>query len=189
MKEMTDNELILAYRDGQRSAYEDLVNRHLKSVYFYCVRMVGKEEANDMAQEVFIKVWKKQNKYNAEKNFKIWLFRIARNTCLDYLRKKQPIIFSQLKKEDDDQYPEEVLLDERESVEEKIFSKEQKELLGEALAKLPAPTQEVFELYYRGELNFKEIAETLNLSINTVKSRHRRGIMELKKILSNNAPN
>ncbi|MFA6105634.1 MAG: sigma-70 family RNA polymerase sigma factor [Patescibacteria group bacterium] len=182
MKELTDNQLITAYREGDGSAFENLVNRHLKSVYFYCVRLVGKDEANDMTQEVFIKVWKHLNKYDVEKNFKVWLFRIARNTCLDYLRKKQPMVFSDLKKEDE-MSVEENIPDQRKGVEEKLFAADQKSELDTALAKLSIPTQEVFELFYRDELTFNEIAETLKLSVNTIKSRHRRGIVELQKIL------
>ena len=183
MKEMTDNELVSSYRDGNKLAFETLVNRHLKAVYFYCVRLVGKEEANDMAQEVFIKVWKKLNRYDVEKNFRVWLFRIARNTCLDWLRKKRSILFSDLKKEEDVSV-EENIPEQRKGIEEELLAADQKNELDSALLKLSVPEQEVFELYYRDELNFQEIAEALKLSINTVKSRHRRGLQELRKMIS-----
>lgn len=184
MKEMTDNELVISYREGNKDAFEFLVNRHLKSVYFYCVRLVGKDEANDLAQEVFIKIWKKLKKYDVERSFKVWMFRIARNSCLDYLRKKRPLVFSELKREDDDGGSfEDKIVDKRSGLQERLFEDDKNAELDSALAELPLPTQEVFDLYYRENLKFQEIADTMKLSINTVKSRHRRGLLALREII------
>jgi RNA polymerase sigma-70 factor (ECF subfamily) len=182
MMDISDNELVKNYREGDKRSFEILVSRHLKSVYFYCLKMVGKDDANDTSQETFIKVWKNIKKFDTSKNFKVWMFRIARNTCLDQIRKKQPTVFSDLKKEDDEVMIEDLVEDNKLSAHEEVLIAERNKELAEVLGKLPLATQEVFILYYQEELNFQEISETLKLSINTVKSRHRRGLAELRKL-------
>lgn len=181
MQEYSDNELVKKYCEGNKESFEILVNRHLRSVYFYCLKMVGSEEANDITQETFVKVWKNINKFDLNKNFKVWMFRIARNSALDHLRKKQPTIFSELKNVDEDILPEETVADVREGQEELILKAEREQDIESALSTLSAGTREVFLLYYREELNFQEIADALGQSVNTVKSRHRRGLVELRK--------
>src|SRR3974390_42366 len=97
----TDEELIAGYVQGDEEAFTLLVQRHLKTVYSFVVRFVGDEqEAEDIVQETFLKAWKSARHYRAEASrFKTWILRIARNTAIDYLRKKKHIVFSAFENE------------------------------------------------------------------------------------------
>jgi RNA polymerase sigma-70 factor (ECF subfamily) len=189
MNERTDKELALSYLKGDSESFDLLVRRYLQPIYYFCRTMVPGDETNDMVQEVFIKVWKNFKKYDSSKNFKSWLFMIARNTCLDHLRKKQPIFFSEMIKEDDPSSFEESVPDERATVYDHLAKEGVKKEVDLALGKLPPATRVVFELYYREEMTFQEIAEILKLSVNTVKSRHLRGLKALRGYFEgSNAP-
>ena len=74
---------------------EKIISQYLKPVYRFVFGLVGEEAvAEDLTQDVFIKVWKKIKSYNSKYSFKTWLFAVARNTAIDYLRKKKEIAFS-----------------------------------------------------------------------------------------------
>lgn len=189
MENISDIELVEQYLAGKKQAFEILMHRHIEAVYFFSLKLVGAEEANDMAQETFVKVWKHIKKFDTKKNFKVWLFRIARNTCLDHLRKKQPLAFSKLKTDDESDLTfEDTLSYSGPSPYEIVVSKDLEQEMKAMLSTLPLRTQEVFELYYRDGLNFAEIAEVLQISVNTAKSRHFRGLSELRKLIDNDAP-
>jgi len=96
--ELSDSELVIAYKDdGQEVAMTTLVNRYVSIVYNLIVRLVGdRREAEDLTQETFMKMWKALSRFDTDKTFKTWIFVIARNTAIDYLRKKKPVLFSRL---------------------------------------------------------------------------------------------
>lgn len=181
--EITDNELIIRYRAGDSKAFELLIERHATRIHYFVQRLVGAAEAPDVAQEVWIKVWKYSNRFDVEKSFKTWLFRIARNTCFDYLRKKRPLVFSSLRANDEDESFEDTLLDNRPSAQEIVLTKEMETRLDATLAELPISMREVFVLYYKENLSLPEIAEVLETSVNTIKSRHHRGLQKLRTLI------
>jgi RNA polymerase sigma-70 factor (ECF subfamily) len=86
-----DEKLVEAYLKGDKRALEILIKRYLKAIYNFAYKYVGKEEAEDVTQEVFLKMWRNLKKFKKEKNFQSWLWTIARNTCFDFLRKKKKI--------------------------------------------------------------------------------------------------
>jgi len=97
MKNYSDEELINLSAKGNKNALETLVKRYLKIVYGASFRYArNSEDAEDIAQEVFIKVWKNLNRFKDGKKFRPWLCEIAKNTALDFLKKKSPISFSRL---------------------------------------------------------------------------------------------
>ena len=97
----SDKELIEQYISGDECAFGALVELHIKSAYNYVYRLCkDKSDAKDITQEVFLKVWKNIKKYKPEQNFKTWLFAIARNTTVDWLRKKKHIPFSHFENQD-----------------------------------------------------------------------------------------
>jgi RNA polymerase sigma-70 factor (ECF subfamily) len=177
MKNFADEKLIDNYLKGDEQSLEVLIRRYLKPIYSFCFRFVGNsQEAEDITQEIFLKVWRNLKKFKKEKNFKGWLFTIAKNTCFDFLRKKKKISTLSLEKYfylvDFNPLPNEI--SEKESLKEKIQ---------EAIEKLSSKTREILNLYYNQGLTFREIAQTLNEPINTVKSRHRRAIEILRNRL------
>jgi RNA polymerase sigma-70 factor, ECF subfamily len=180
-----DEDLITAYLEGEESAFAILVQRHLKSVYSFVFRFVGSEkDAEDIVQETFIKAWKNLKNYSRQSSrFKTWLMHIARNTSIDYLRKKQHIPFSKLEGEDETGWFAENLPDEQLLPDELLAHKGDVEDLERAMLKLSPAYREVLLFYYGSDITFEEAAIISGISVNTLKSRHHRAVAELRKLL------
>lgn len=183
--EKTDLEIITDSLVGDTGAFAILVERYVSAVYKFAYSYVrDAAEAEDIAQETFIRAWKHLKKFDQEKNFKTWLFAIAKNVSLDSIKKKKPLFFSRMAESDDDlssflaPYIEEGV-----SLDRIIDQKILKTGLGKALDKLPAAYQTVLALRYHDNLKFIEIAKKLDEPIDTVKSRHRRGLMMLREAM------
>lgn len=184
MENRSDAQLITDYFEGKREALEVLISRYLKPVYGFIFNFVKDAGvAEDLTQEVFIKAWRRLKKFDRKKSFKPWIFKIARNAAIDFLRKKKAIPFSKFDNEDG----ENIIL---ETIEDsvplpgEIFDRENlARELEEAIEKLPHKQRAALYLHYQNYLTFEEIAEASGESVNTVKSRHRRAILELRKLL------
>lgn len=182
----SDTQLIGDYLEGGgQKPLEILIKRHLKPVYNFVYRLVGdSKEAEDITQEVFIKVWRNLKKYDRERNFKTWLFAIARNTAIDWLKKKKSLPFSSFENEKGENF----LLTGLASLDllpDELFSRaESATKLVLATESLAPRYKTVLSLHYDSQFNFREIAEKLGESLNTVKSRHRRALLLLRKILT-----
>lgn len=180
--EKSDELLIEEFLDKNQGSFEFLLKRYTPSIFNYTARFAGHDNANDLTQEIFIKVWKNLNKFNIKKaHFKTWLFTIARNTITDFQRKKKMIIFSALDKEDEifaDNIEDTVVLHD-----EALSKLEDKELLNSLLDQIPPHYREVLILYYQEEMTFKEIGELLSKPLNTVKSYHYRALLKLKEMM------
>ena len=182
-----DNELILLAKAGNEQALETLVKRHLSLVYGSCLRYLGnQDEAEDAVQEAFVKVWRNLKKIDPEKNFKAWILEIAKNTCLDILKKKRTVPMSAFEDEDGYNYLAESLVSTDRSPSEAAEQSILGRILNSALEKLSPAYQKVLAMYYKEGLNFREISETLNEPLHTVKSRHRRAVINLRLILDKN---
>ena len=184
MIEITDEQLIEKYLKGDKKSLEVLIKRYLKPIHSFVYKNIGNSEiAEDLTQEVFVKVWKNLKKPTLSLskgfdtnhgNFKSWLFTIAKNTSIDFLRKKKKETLS---------LNEDLLFDKSDF----IKSLEQKDTLGEvhtALQKLSPNYRAIILLKNEGELTFNEIAQKLNEPLNTIKSRYRRALIALKQIIS-----
>jgi len=180
----TDEELVIEYKNGSQEALRTIVERYSGQIFGFVRRLgVSKSDAQDVVQEVFIKVWKGIGKFDTEKaSFKTRLFRIARNTVIDYLLKKKSIVFSELADQEDEPF-ENTIVSEDDFAEVLLDKAQDVKLLNDALSKLPVAYQEVLALHYQEEMTFEEIGQVLDKSINTVKSQHRRALIELRKIL------
>jgi len=180
----SDEKLVEYFLEGEKRALEILVFRYFKMIYNFCYRNVGDiNVAEDITQETFVKVWKNLNKFDKNKKFKTWLFQIAKNTCIDYLRKKKSIPFSKFENEDGDNN----FVDNFEDISplpDEIFKKKDLAVfLEKTVSKLPDANKMVIILYYKNDFNFREIAEILNEPIDTIKSRYRRGLISLRKLI------
>ena len=180
----SDEELVLAYRAGEAEALNELVRRHLNGVYTFSLRFAGGEqEAEDIAQETFVKAWHGISSYNpAASKFKTWLLRIARNTAIDFLRKRKNVPFSQFESEGVNVLAE-TISDESESPEEALAREGDAAEVMAALVTLAPRHREVLLLYYTNQGTFEEIGQMLGEPSNTVKSRHRRAIQALREAL------
>lgn len=187
MQNCTDQQLVKNYLKGDEKALDLLVKRYLKPIYRFVYKYSQtSQNAEDIAQETFLKVWKNIKKYDNKKSFKAWVYTIAKNTALDYLKKKNPVLFSQFEKQDGkNTFVENIkdLTDLPDTIAEKNSIKD---MLGSALKNLSKNYQSVLTLYYTENMNFREIAEVLGESINTIKSRHRRGLVLLRARINNN---
>jgi len=181
---VTDNELISKYLEGDETALKSLIERYLKPIYSFVYRLTGNgQDAEDISQEVFVKVWKNLNKFDESKSFKTWLFTIAKNTAYDSLRKKKEIVFSDLEDEDGEGGVEEEISDSEILPEMALIKSEDVAGLEAAIKKLPFNYRAVIFLKETEELTFDEIGRILNKPLNTVKSHYRRAILRLRKIL------
>ncbi len=181
---LTDEELVAAYLSGDNQAFANLVNRYLKPVYNFIYRFCGNQfEAEDIAEESFIKLWRHIKKFRQGEKFKTWFFTIARNTAIDHMRKKKHIPFSQFENDDGENFIEETIADTEPSAEALFERSENKALVEGLLEELPVYYKEVLYLYYNEELTLEEISQVMKKSLNTIKSQHRRAIGVLRKRL------
>ena len=187
----SDEEIILLYKNGEEEAFKELINRYTSPIYNFVARLANRNDASDIVQETFIKVWKNLNRFDDTKaSFKTWIFTIAKNTVTDFLRKKKSLLFTDLEKDTEEDInsfaeniPDEDLLPD--SALQKLQEKEaDKKFLNNLLENLHPNYQEVLTLRYQEEMTFEEIGKILNKSLNTVKSQHRRAIIELRRIIS-----
>jgi len=177
----TDLQLVKEILLDTQGSFEELVTRYTKSLYNFTFRLTGSvQTAEDLVQETFIKVWKSLDKYDQKQSFRGWIFTIARNTTTDYLRKKKTVPFSVLTKDDDSPF-EETLSDTATLPDETLAHLEDTESLEKLLGTLPLDYQMVLLLHYQENLTFEEIGEVVDKPPNTVKSWHRRALIQLRE--------
>jgi len=170
--EQTDEKLISKALKGNNRAWDKLVNRYEKAIYHYGLRMTGHaDDAMDLMQEVFMSVCRNLHTYRGDGQFKSWLFRIAHFRCVEYYRRKRPSA-----EQDNDTE----LLDEQACASAATFAAAQRNELVKAMQGLPLEQKAVVELKFFSQFTFDEIAEQLDLSSNTVKSRLYSALDKLK---------
>lgn len=185
MNNLTDEQLVELYLKGEKKALEILIKRYLTLIFNYVLKYVkDRAVADDITQEVFVKVWKKIKKFDSRYKFKNWVYVIAKNTCLDYLKKNKAINFSELNGGEDNLFFEELIRETSASPSVGVETAQDSAIINSAVNKLPEKHQETIKLRYHGGYKFREIAEILRTSIETIKSRHRRALAYLKKIIN-----
>ena len=162
--------------------FSNIVNIHLKPVYNFIYRLVGSaKDAEDIAQETFFKAWKSIKTYRPDENFKTWIFTIARNTAIDFMRKKKNLVFSDFENAEGDNALLDTLADPKHSAEKITAKIENKKLAEKILNKLSPVYREILLLKYVQDLTFDEIGKVLKKPLHTVKSQHRRAMLFIKK--------
>jgi len=172
----TDLELIQCYQAGDDRALELLVKKNLSPVYHFVLRMTGSpSDAEEIAQDAFVKMWKNLGRFDHSKKFSTWLFQIAKNTALDYMRKRHLPIIDDAQNDVPDARPlPQTVLDQSELSPQ----------LMAALATLSPDARTVVSLRHYDELTFREISEKLGEPLHTLKSRYRRALSRLKILLT-----
>lgn len=183
---INDREQILIenYFKGDQKAFEALMHLYLKPIYNFAYWYSGDAAgAEDIAQEVFVKVWRNLKKFDHTKSFKTWIFAIAKNTALDFLKKKKAVPFSAFDNKEGENIITETLADPAPLPPELFARKELAQMLERAIASLAPKYREVLLLRYQEHLAFREIADVLHEPLDTVKSRYRRACIMVKKIV------
>jgi RNA polymerase sigma-70 factor (ECF subfamily) len=188
-EEPTDEEAMVRFQQGDAGAFDRLLLRHSPGVLRFIMKMIRVQhaQAEDLLQEVFLKVIEGRKKYNSSRKFTTWLYTIARNHCIDYLRieehRRHASLDAPLSDEENDNP---VILDVVRSVErnqeEKAIDKETQALLNTAIMGLREEYKEVFLLREIEELSLNEIAEIAGVPLSTVKSRLRYAYRDLREI-------
>ncbi|TAN41658.1 MAG: sigma-70 family RNA polymerase sigma factor [Nitrospirae bacterium] len=181
-KSTDDLGLVNKFKEGDISAFEELVLKYRDRIYNLCAYMLGNaHEAEDAAQDTFIKAYQGLSRFKPDAAFYTWLYRIAVNTCIDYRRR--PFFESLFRRSDTG---EEVVIEHPSASptpEREYESKQIQQALQTALKKLSPKLRAVIVLKEFEGLSYEEMADTLDVSIGTVKSRISRARDELKILL------
>ena len=159
--------------EGDVNAFEDLVTEHEKGVYAIAQRMTGNaEDAADMTQETFIKAYNSLSSFRGDSKFSVWLYRIATNVCLDFLRSRSRKPTVSLSVEDDDGEETQMdIADESQSPAQLLERGLTRDAVRRGLKALSAEYRQILLLREIQGLSYEEIAEALVLEVGTVKSR------------------
>jgi len=178
-----DTQLVERCLSGEQAAWEDLVKVHSRRVYSICYRFTGSEaEAQDLTQEVFLRLFRSLRSFRVgQGSFSVWLARLTRNLLIDHYRRNR---MERATESIEQQLP---LLEEKQAMSARtdglVAGREASELLQAALRKLSPELRETVILRDLEELEYREIAQVLNVPEGTVKSRLNRGRAELARIL------
>lgn len=184
MRHTEDSQLVLAYRSGDEHAFKTLLEKHLGSVYAFVFHLVrDPASAEDITQETFVKAWRSLNRYDVKKPFRTWLFAIAKNSAYDWLKKKRAIPFSTFVQEGDDK-PFEDIPDGELLPDELLMREDVVTQVRHSLDLLTTSHRALIALVYLEGFSLHEVADILGEPYNTVKSRHQRAIVELRRHLS-----
>jgi RNA polymerase sigma-70 factor (ECF subfamily) len=188
-KGLRDYKLVqLAIKTGDQKAFAQLMNNYRDSLYFMLLKMTNNaDDADDLTIEAFGKAFKKLEQYTPDYAFSTWLFRIASNNCIDFIRKKKKNTFSLNRKgeydnshEMGDRIPSQTL-----DPEEHIIKKQKIEMIRDVVEKLKPHYRTLIELRYFKEYSYEEISKELDLPLGTVKAQLFRAREFLYNILKN----
>ena len=174
-KAQRDYKLVIKAREnGDQKAYAELLNNYRDSLYFLLLKMTNNPtDAEDLTIEAFGKAFRSLNQYAPDYAFSTWLFKIAANNCIDFLRKSKRIIFADnpnSEEEERDNYTLNIPATTKDP-EERVIEKQKIKLMREVVEKLKPHYRNLIELRYFKEWSYEEIATELDLPLGTVKAQ------------------
>lgn len=181
----TERELVSRARAGDTAAFEQLMLDSQDRVYTLCLRMTGnREDALDLAQETFFNAWRGLGSFQGNSSFSTWVYRLASNACIDFLRKRKRRQQGESPHSlDDEEAPLPEPADPRGSPEEELERRELRRAVERGLQALPDHHRQVLVMRELSGMSYQEIGAVLDLDLGTVKSRIARARLALKKFL------
>jgi RNA polymerase sigma factor (sigma-70 family) len=180
---LSDIELIEQTLAGNQQAYADLVKRHQRFVFTLAMRFTkGREDAEEVAQDCFIKAYRNLGSFQQQSKFSTWLYSIVYTTAMTFLRKKR-VDTSSI--DDDESY---IQIENKPSAYDahNIENKSRSYYLNQAIEQLLPDDATIITMFYKGEQSLEEIAQALNMEANTVKVKLFRARQRLKEKLERN---
>jgi RNA polymerase sigma factor (sigma-70 family) len=176
--ETADSDLITLVLNGDHQSYSVLVNRYQNFVFTITLRYIkGREDAEEVAQDVFIKAYRSLADFRGQAKFSTWLYTITTTTCITFLRKKKPEIHSldnEKMFETADNFDSGVSANQ-------VEQKSRVNMVNEAIGMLAPDDAQVLTLFYKGEQSLDEIAQIMGKEVNTVKVQLHRARGRLKE--------
>ena len=181
---MTEHELVQAARSGDQGAFETLVKANQAMAYQLAYRMTGNpEDAADLTQEVFLSAWRSLSRFQEQSSFGTWIYRMATNASIDFLRREKRRQVLSMTMEEDSEERQAQVPDERYSPHRLLEQKEARQAVANALAALSPEHRQVLVLREMEGLSYQEIGRLLDLEEGTVKSRIARARLALRDFL------
>jgi RNA polymerase sigma-70 factor, ECF subfamily len=184
--DLADDDLVQRAHIGDQGAFEILVDRYNVSLFRLISNLVRDEHlAHDVLQHVFLQLYHSLPKLQAGGTLKAWLYQVARHRCIDELRRKRPIFFSEIASVPDGNEfsPLTTLLDPDRQPEEQVELHELRQQLLEAIEALPPHYRRVVLLRYDSQLSYREIGQALNIPAATAKTYFNRARKQLRTLL------
>ncbi|MCK4251426.1 sigma-70 family RNA polymerase sigma factor [candidate division WOR-3 bacterium] len=173
-RELSDNELVKLVQAGEAEPFDELVRRHQVKIHDLCYKMLRNyDDAKDLAQETFLKAYRKINKFAGRSKFSTWLYRIAVNNCLNFIKKQRPT----------EELFEEITSSGKDDPVQKYKSKKFREMIKRTVAKLPEVQRAVFTLRTLEDLSYQEVSEILRKPVSTIKVNHHLAVKNLRNYL------
>lgn len=163
--DMTDEELVSAVQSGEADAYKHVIDRYQGKIYAYIMRLTNhREEAKDIAQDVFLKAYKHLHRFDTSRKFSSWVYRIAHNESVNFLKKitRAKIESLEVHAEIGKQHADKT------DLHEELVRKQDRTLMRDAIDSLPDKYRTVMEMRYLEEYSYEEIGKALDKPINTV---------------------
>ncbi|MFA5865701.1 MAG: RNA polymerase sigma factor [Phycisphaerae bacterium] len=172
---ISDEQLIARFVKGQADAFDEIVNRYYKAIFRFLVRFTGREHlAEDLIQEVFMKVYRSANTFDVTKKFRPWLYSVAANRARDALRsasRNGKHLAIQSGGTEDEISLVHLVPGVPSPPDQEMIARETTRKVKVFLMELPEPLREILILSYYDQMPYKEIADTLGIPLGTVKSR------------------
>ncbi|MEX0982151.1 MAG: sigma-70 family RNA polymerase sigma factor [Bacteroidales bacterium] len=188
-KAQQDLDLVKQARNGDQKAYAQLLGKYRDAIYFMLLKMINNPiDAEDLTIEAFGKAFKNLNQYTPNFAFSTWLFKIASNNCIDFIRKQRTntVSLDQSVDEDENLSPSSLIQSDTPDPEASMINEQKIRLMRDVVTKLKPRYRTLIELRYFSEYSYEEIADQMELPIGTVKAQLFRARELLLNILKNN---
>ena len=184
----TDTVLVLRCQEDDYDAFDEIVARYKDEIYTYIRRMISnRDDAEDLAQEVFVRAFASIKSFRRESNLRTWLYKIATNLCIDKYRRKgvEKQFVTSLEREDpEDEEPNPIDIPDNKYDPERMYEHSELQMeIQKALLKLPEKQRAVILLFDLEGMSYEEIAKVVDCPVGTVKSRLFNARLQLRKLL------